>query len=72
MIDNKAPCLNCKDRVLGCHSTCERYKEFTEINERRKGEIRKDKEVNNIINGYNKAKASGLKTSTYRKKKTTF
>lgn len=38
----------------------------------KKEEIRKDKEVNNIINGYNKAKASGLKTSAYRKKKTTF
>lgn len=72
MIDNKVPCRNCKDRVLGCHSTCERYKEFAEINEQRKEEIRKDKEVNNVIKGYNKAKASGLKTSAYRKKKPTF
>ena len=71
MADNKAPCRDCKDREIGCHSTCERYKEFTEVNERRKEEIRKDKEVNNIITGYNKAKASGLKTSTYRKKKPT-
>ena len=23
-----APCLDCKDRTLGCHSTCEPYKEF--------------------------------------------
>ena len=23
-----APCLNCTDRRLGCHSTCERYKAF--------------------------------------------
>lgn len=24
----KAPCLNCSDREVGCHSTCERYKQF--------------------------------------------
>lgn len=69
MLSSSIPCRNCKDRKVGCHSTCERYKEFTEINEKRKEEIRQDKEINNLINGYNKAKASGLKTSTYRKKK---
>jgi hypothetical protein len=26
----QAPCLNCIDRTLGCHSTCERYKVFQE------------------------------------------
>ena len=24
----KAPCKGCEERALGCHSTCERYKEF--------------------------------------------
>lgn len=24
-----APCLNCGDRVVGCHSNCERYIEYT-------------------------------------------
>lgn len=24
----KSPCFECEDRVLGCHSTCERYHEF--------------------------------------------
>ena len=23
-----APCKDCPDRVVGCHSTCERYKEW--------------------------------------------
>ncbi len=23
-----APCKDCPDRVLGCHSTCEKYKAF--------------------------------------------
>ena len=24
----KAPCYNCEDRCIGCHSICERYAEF--------------------------------------------
>lgn len=23
-----SPCHGCKDRVLGCHDTCDKYKEF--------------------------------------------
>lgn len=23
-----APCLDCKDRFIGCHSKCEKYKQF--------------------------------------------
>lgn len=25
-----APCLGCKDRCVGCHADCDRYKEFRE------------------------------------------
>ena len=25
---NKAPCKDCPDRKVGCHSTCEKYLEF--------------------------------------------
>ena len=25
-----APCMNCPDRVVGCHSKCEKYAEFKE------------------------------------------
>ena len=25
---NNAPCKDCKDRYLGCHDKCDRYKEF--------------------------------------------
>lgn len=34
----KSPCHKCKEREVGCHSTCEKYAEFRqrldEINER--------------------------------------
>lgn len=29
----KSPCYKCTDRVLGCHSTCEKYAEFKEQND---------------------------------------
>ena len=27
----KAPCFKCEDRVIGCHGSCERYKEYAGI-----------------------------------------
>lgn len=29
-----APCKDCKDRVLGCHSTCEKYNAFKKEKEK--------------------------------------
>jgi len=29
----QAPCHKCEDRVLGCHSTCEKYKKFKQEND---------------------------------------
>ena len=39
-----APCKGCKDRVTGCHSKCDRYKDFQVENERIKELRRKDTE----------------------------
>lgn len=40
----EAPCYNCQDRVLGCHSLCKKYKEFArfrkEQNEKKSKAIR--------------------------------
>lgn len=30
------PCRGCEDRKIGCHSACERYKEFVSENEKLK------------------------------------
>lgn len=27
----KSPCYECEDRVLGCHSSCEKYADFRKI-----------------------------------------
>lgn len=29
----QAPCYKCEDRVLGCHSTCEKYKLYKKEND---------------------------------------
>ena len=28
MYNLEVPCLNCKDRYIGCHSVCEKYLEY--------------------------------------------
>ena len=35
-----APCKDCGDRVIGCHSTCDKYKQFSD---ERKEYVRKVK-----------------------------
>lgn len=32
----QAPCKDCADRALGCHSVCEKYKEYAKQNEERR------------------------------------
>lgn len=32
----QAPCKDCTDRQLGCHSVCEKYKEYAKQNEERR------------------------------------
>ena len=43
----KAPCKNCTDRHLHCHSKCEKYLKFLAENEKRKQAIRLE---NNLYN----------------------
>ena len=43
-----APCKDCKDRHIGCHSDCELYKEF----QRRNEELNKRKRFENGLHSY--------------------
>lgn len=38
-----APCKDCKDKRVGCHSTCPKYIEYTKLNEQRKQAYQKAK-----------------------------
>lgn len=40
-----APCYKCKDRVVKCHNTCIRYKEFKKLNDARRDESHKRQEA---------------------------
>jgi len=39
-----APCKNCEKKFIGCHSTCEDYKEFCRQNAALKKKIREAKD----------------------------
>lgn len=43
-IINDAPCKDCVDRKLRCHSSCEKYKAFQERNQKRLDEQHKRSE----------------------------
>lgn len=46
MVVRRNNCYRCKDRKLGCHDYCQKYKEFVEKNEKIKADVKKDKQYN--------------------------
>lgn len=38
----KSTCYKCADRYVGCHSECEKYKEFTAWNDKRLEDLAKE------------------------------
>lgn len=47
-VGNTAPCYNCDNREIGCHSKCKQYIEFTEL----QSEIRKQRYKDNDISAH--------------------
>ena len=45
-------CLNCENRHVGCHSSCEEYAEFKRNFLEQKEISRKQKELQSIVSGY--------------------
>lgn len=50
--DMDAPCKDCPDRVLGCHSVCEKYKQFQEERTRELERKRMQYLTNHLGNDY--------------------
>lgn len=44
-----APCKGCSDRVLHCHSTCTKYKQYKERTEQQRSARRANAEVGNFL-----------------------
>ena len=54
----KAPCLNCEDRTITCHSECEKYKDYI-----KQLAAYKEKEKANLLDGYIFDAINQMKTS---------
>ena len=54
----KAPCLNCEDRTITCHSECEKYKDYT-----KQLAAYKEKEREKLLDGYIFDAINQMKTS---------
>lgn len=65
----EAPCKGCKDRSMGCHSTCEKYLEYDKLNDERRNEMREKAMINMTLHGYRAEKVHGVSMSKYRKDK---
>lgn len=48
----KAPCKDCSNRAVGCHSVCVKYKEYKQTLETEKERHRAFSEPNRIFNEY--------------------
>lgn len=46
MNEIKCACKNCNDRKLGCHATCEKYKEYKTKTDEMNRKIRNEKVLN--------------------------
>lgn len=46
------PCLNCKDRSVGCHSTCDKYINFRKELDNHNEKIHNEKELANANRSY--------------------
>lgn len=54
MTNNKAPCFNCQNRQVGCHSKCPGYLEYqaknNAVNTKRREEQEKEHMLNDCLN----------------------
>ena len=45
-------CKDCTKRHIGCHAKCEKYKQDQEKRRKEKEQIKKAKDHDNMLNGY--------------------
>lgn len=66
MVKLLSPCMDCYDRYIGCHGICDRYKAYTEANEKLKESIRKQKFVHNSIKDMHKEQYERYKRNRHK------
>ena len=55
------PCKDCTERHIACHSECEKYKAYKENYEQIKKDIRKEADIQNRLDDYEKQRAKRIK-----------
>lgn len=48
----ECPCYQCDEREVGCHGKCDAYKEYTELNETHKQNVRDGMKNDKSYNEY--------------------
>ena len=51
-----APCKNCPNRVMGCHSKCDKYAEFRAYRDSINAKRRAENDLNDFIHTVNAAR----------------
>ena len=49
LLNDNAPCKNCKERAMGCHGKCEKYQMWKSEHDKQKAEIQAKEEIANKI-----------------------
>lgn len=57
MMSRISPCLHCKKRKIGCHSTCADYLDY----DAEKKKISEERQKENIFRGYHGQKSEQIK-----------
>ena len=49
LLNDNAPCKNCKERVMGCHGKCEKYQMWKSEHDKKRAEIFERENIANQI-----------------------
>lgn len=60
MIKPNSPCKSCEKRTIGCHSSCEDYKKYSELNDQYRILVQSERNKINAIDKYEKEKSGRL------------
>lgn len=44
-----SPCKDCRSRKLGCHGTCEKYKQYRELIDKASDKARKERVIDSLF-----------------------
>ena len=64
----KVPCYKCEDRIVGCHSTCERYIAYRKETDEQNKLIQKNRNLDSLRITYEIYRANRMKDISNKRK----